>query len=292
MKPVLEKIEPGFESSFTVRRFTEADHCGKPHWHFHPEYEIVFISNGRGKRHIGDHISYFDDGDLIFLGPDLPHFGFTQELFEEHVEIVVQMKSDFLGDAFLNRPEMRLVEQLFERSRQGLSFSGKTKAEVGRTLTQLPSFNNFDRLIELLRVLQVLATSTEYEVLNATGLSLSVSGQDQDRMKSIFTFVEQNFQEQIRLEEVAELLSMTVPAFCRYFKKLTRKTFTQFVNEFRIAHACRMLSDEHLSIANVSFDSGFNNISHFNKQFRIITGVSPSEYRKNRQTVVGNDGLA
>ncbi|MEN0006220.1 MAG: AraC family transcriptional regulator [Bacteroidota bacterium] len=286
MKPVLERIEPSFESSFTVRRFTEADHCGKPNWHFHPEYEIVFISNGRGKRHIGDHISYFDDGDLIFLGPDLPHFGFTQELFEEHVEMVVQMKPDFLGEQFLARPELKLVKQLFERSKQGLTFDGETKHKVGKMLTQLPELDNFGKLIRLLEVLQLMATSVDVNELNATGMAVSVNGQDHDRMEAIFTFVEQNFQDQIRLEEVAELLNMTVPAFCRYFKKLTHKTFTQFVNEFRIAHACRLLSDEHLSIASVSFDSGFNNISHFNKQFKQITGASPREYRKNLRTVV------
>jgi AraC-like DNA-binding protein/mannose-6-phosphate isomerase-like protein (cupin superfamily) len=286
MKPILERIEPGFDSSFTVRRFTEEDHCGTPHWHFHPEYEIVFISNGRGKRHIGDHISYFDDGDLIFLGPDLPHFGFTQELFEEHVEIVVQMKPDFLGDHFLGRPEMKRIQQLFKQSRQGLSFGGATKAKVGRMLMRLPDLNNFDRLIELLRVLQLMASSTEVEGLQATGMAVAVNGQDHDRMETVFTYVEKHFQDQIRLDDIAALLNMTVPAFCRYFKKLTRKTFTQFVNEFRIAHACRLLSDEHLSISSVSFDSGFNNISHFNKQFRNITGFSPREYRKNMKTLV------
>ena len=131
MKASLEKIEPGFGSSFTIRKFTDVQYHSKPHWHFHPEYEIVYISNGRGKRHIGDHISYYEDGDLIFLGPDLPHFGFTEELYEKHVEIVLQMKEDFLGNDFLSRPEMLRIQQLFSRSKQGLSFFGETKKKIG-----------------------------------------------------------------------------------------------------------------------------------------------------------------
>ena len=127
MKATLEKIEPGFGSSFTIRKFMDGQYHSKPHWHFHPEYEIVFISSGRGKRHIGDHISYYENGDLIFLGPDLPHFGFTEGLYEERIEVVVQMKEDFLGSDFLSRPEMQLIQKLFERTRQGISFYGETK---------------------------------------------------------------------------------------------------------------------------------------------------------------------
>jgi AraC-like DNA-binding protein/quercetin dioxygenase-like cupin family protein len=286
MKAVLEKIEPVFGSSFTLRQFDEAHDCNRPHWHFHPEYEIVYISNGRGKRHIGDHISYFEDGDLIFLGPNLPHFGFTEEVFEEHMEIVVQMKEDFLGNEFLKKPEMGAIQQLFERSRQGLSFNGQLKQDIGKRLQGMLRQNGFDRLIELLGILQDMAQSTEYEMLNASGFALEVNAQDQDRMEAVYKYVQENFQEEVSLEKAARLVSMTVPAFCRYFKKLTRKTFSQFVNEFRIAHACRLLGDESQTIASVSFDSGFNNLSHFNRQFKQITGLNPRDYRKSLRKVV------
>ncbi len=286
MKAILEKIEPVFGSSFTLRRFDDKQACNRPSWHFHPEYEIVYISNGRGKRHIGDHISYFEDGDLIFLGPNLPHFGFTEEVFEAHVEIVVQMKEDFLGPDFLNKPEMARIRQLFERSRQGLSFHGNTKKEVGERLKGMGPQNSFDRLMTLLSILQGLAGSEEYQLLNASGFALEVNAQDQDRMEAIYQYVQDNFQEEANLDEASKLVSMTVPAFCRYFKKLTRKTFSQFVNEFRIAHACRLLGDDQLTIAAVSFESGFNNLSHFNRQFKGITGLSPREYRKGIKKVV------
>lgn len=284
-KPILEKIEPVFGSSFTIRHFTEVE-CNKPFWHFHPEYEIVYVSNGSGKRHIGDHISYFEEGDLIFMGPNLPHFGFTEEVHEQHLEIVVQMREDFLGPEFMQKPEMKIIHRVFERAKLGLSFHGATKREAGRRLERMLHLSGFERLQELLAILHLLATSPEYELLNASGFALEVSSQDHDRMEAVYELVERNFHRHIPLEEVAEEVSMTVPAFCRYFKKLTRKTFTQFVNEFRIAHACRLLSDEHLNISSVSLDSGFNNLSHFNKQFKQITGSSPRDYRRNLKKLV------
>lgn len=286
MKPTLEKIEPIYGNSFTVRRFNQICQINKPHWHFHPEYEIVFISNGRGKRHIGDHISYYDDGDLIFLGPNLPHLGFTEELREEHIEVVVQMRGDFLGQDFLQRPEMAAIRQMFERSHLGLTFSGHTKWELGQRLINMVEMQPFDRLIELLSILQAMALSDEYKILNANGFAIEVNAQDRERMEIIFEYVEENFQQLTHLDAVAAKVSMTVPAFCRYFKKLTNKTFTQFVNDFRITHARRLLMDDNQTIAGVSYESGFNNLSHFNKQFREITGVSPREYRKNLMRVV------
>ncbi len=286
MKATLEKINPGFGSSFTFRKFTDVKICATPHWHFHPEYEIVYISNGKGKRHIGNHISYYEDGDLIFLGPNLPHFGFCNEMDEEHMEFVVQMNEDFLGKDFLNRPELMEVKQIMERSKKGLSFSHDTQKKIGEHLEAMVEMDTFDRLLELLKVLRMLARSTEYEVLNAEGIVMEVNSQDHNRMDTIFRFVQSNYHSSIPLEKIAGETNMTVPAFCRYFKKLTQKTFTQFVNEFRVAYACKLLSDDDMNIANISYESGFNNLSHFNKHFKITTGFSPSEYRKSLKKIV------
>lgn len=278
-KPALEQIDPGFGNSFKLRKYTELQ-CGKPFWHFHPEYEIVYISNGRGKRHIGNHLSYYEDGDLIFLGPNLPHFGFTEELQDEHVQMVLQMKEDFLGMDLWESPEFWQIRALFQRAASGISFSGYTKHTVGKGLLKMMDQRPLDRIITLLEVLRDLSESTEYQLLNASGLAVEVSGQDRARMQLVYELVENNFQRAIPLEEVAELVSMTVPAFCRYFKRLTQRTFTEFVNEFRLAHARRLLTETDLTIATLSFESGFNNLSHFNKIFRELTGLNPSEYRK------------
>ena len=285
-KASLEKIAPVFGSSFNIRKFTNPETCKTPHWHFHPEYEIVYISNGEGKRHIGNHISRYQDGDLIFLGPNLPHFGFCDQFMEEHTEIVVQMKEDFLGKDFFLSPEMSTIKQLFDRSKQGLIFHPAIQEQVGSLLINMPTMDSFDRLLELLKVLKILAQTEAYTVLNASGLSLEVQSQDHYRINKIYQYVENRFKQEISLEEMAKEVNMTVPAFCRYFKKLTSKTFTFFVNEFRIAHACKLLTAGNLPISEVCYESGFNNFSHFNKQFRLITGSSPSKYRKAQKTFV------
>lgn len=286
MKAALEKIAPVFGSSFNIRKFTNPETCKTPHWHFHPEYEIVYISNGTGKRHIGNHISHYEDGDLIFLGPNLPHFGFCDQFMEEHTEIVIQMKEDFLGKDFLNSPEMSQVKQLFERSRQGLIFDRSIKELVGEELVAMPEMDSFDRLLSLLKVLKKLALTEEYTLLNASGLTLEVQSQDHGRINTIYQHVENNFKQEISLDEMAKKVNMTVPAFCRYFKKLTGKTFTNFVNEFRIANACKLLAEGDLPISEICYESGFNNFSHFNKQFKLITGNSPSKHRKEMKTFV------
>ncbi|MEM6317824.1 MAG: AraC family transcriptional regulator [Bacteroidota bacterium] len=286
MKAALEKIAPVFGSSFNIRKFTNPETCKTPHWHFHPEYEIVYISNGSGKRHIGNHISRYKEGDLIFLGPNLPHFGFCDQLMEEHTEIVVQMKEDFLGKDFFAAPEMRIVQQLFERSKQGLIFSKKVMAEVGADLVSMPDMDNYDRLLTLLKVLKILAQTEDFTMLNADGLALEVQSQDHYRINTIYQHVEHHFTQEISLDEMARKVNMTIPAFCRYFKKLTGKTFTHFVNEFRISHACKLLAEGDLPISEICYESGFNNFSHFNKQFRLVTGNSPSKYRKALKTFV------
>lgn len=285
-KPIFESIQPGFGSSFTFRKFTEENCSNLPYWHCHPEYEIVFVSNGKGKRQIGDHVSHYEEGDLIFLGPNIPHLGFAQELHEQHVEVVVQMRGDFLGRDFLDRPELADVRQLFERSLTGLVYHGHTRWEVGQILQNMVHMDNFFRLVELLKVLQIMARSSECHSLNINHLSVEVKPHDHQRMKRIIEFIQDNFNRQFAQEEIAAAVNMTTPAFCRFFKKLNHKTFTEFLTEYRVANARNLLAGEHLSIGDVSFESGFNNISHFNKQFKAVTGNTPSQYRRNLRQFV------
>lgn len=282
LKPSLEKINPIFGNSFFLQKFEDKNCHDKPQWHFHPEFEIVYITEGDGKRHIGNHIGRYKNGELVFLGPNLPHLSYAPK----GIELVIQMKADFLGQSFLAIPEMRAIQALFERGKTGLVFQEEVKHEIGRQLLAMVEMSPFDRLIGLLRVLQQMAATEKVQSLNATGFSVAVNPQDQQRMETIYTHLEEHFQRAIPLSEIAQLINMTVPAFCRYFKKLTNRTFTQVVNEFRITYASRLLQDEHLSIAAISFESGFNNLSHFNKQFRSITGASPRAYRKQLKKLV------
>lgn len=279
MKPYLEKIKPEFGSSFSLKRFTQEQGAAKPFWHFHPEYEIVYVSHGRGKRHVANHISYYDDGDLIMLGPNLPHLAFSEELSESHTEIVVQMQPETLGSVFWLLPEMAELRALFDRANHGLVFHGETKAYAGKQLNAMIEMEPLDRLLGLLALLQELARSTEFRSLHARGFALPVDARHYDRVERIFEYVTNHFHEAITLEEIAGQANLTVPAFCRFFRKLTGKTFVQFVNEIRISHACSLLAKGEMGIAAISYESGFNNLSHFNKQFRQIAGVSPKEYR-------------
>ncbi|MCB9339969.1 MAG: helix-turn-helix transcriptional regulator [Lewinellaceae bacterium] len=286
-KPALEKINPEFGSSFTVKQYVlPTPNANEPFWHYHPELELVYVKGGNGKRHIGHHASYFRDGDLILIGSNLPHYGFTDRFTRNKSETIVQMKADFLGESFFKIPEMEAIQAMFDKARAGLVFFGDSKKRIGARLENLPKHDQFGRLIELLIILKEMALSTEYQILNANGYTLEVETQDNDRINVVYTYVQANFQSAIPLDEISEKVSMTVPAFCRYFKKLSGKTFTRFVNEYRVTHACKLLLEQNASITDVCFESGFNNFSHFNRFFKEITGKSPSEYRKSFKKIV------
>lgn len=284
--PALEKIEPNFGQSFFIKKFDEQSFNGIPFWHFHPELELVYIDSGSGKRHVGNHLSYFNDGDLIFLGPNLPHYGFTDRLTGAESEIVVQMKADFLGPELLKTPEMESIAQLFDKSQGGLAFHGNIKHEIGERLEDLFHMTHFERLLSFLKILNKMANSDEYTLLNASKSSVVVNQKDSSRIDKVFKHVRNHFQDpEIPLSDVAALINMTIPSFCRYFKKHTNKTFTQFVNEYRIVHATKLLHETDEPIYAICYDSGFNNFSHFNKYFKKITGKSPSAYRKELNSV-------
>lgn len=286
-KPELEKVEPVFGSSFSCRTYSK-DHQNKNHtfWHYHPEIEIVYVNGGAGKRQIGSHISYYRDGDLLLIGSNLPHCGFTEGLTGTEKETVLQLKPDFLGTEFFEIPEMKNVKSLFERAKMGLVYSGNSRKIIGEKIEHLSGRGPYERLIGLLEILKLLESSVEYTVLNARGFILETELQDNHRVNDIFNFVKKEFRRPISLEEMAEQVSMTVPAFCRYFKKTSGKTFTQFVNEYRLAHAAKLLHEKQVSITEVCFESGFNNFSHFNKQFKKFTGKSPSQYRNELKVVL------
>mgnify|MGYP000200036647 CR=1 FL=1 len=286
--PILEKVEPNFGNSWTYKLFEEKKPNNKAVWHYHPEIELVYVEKGSGKRHIGNHLSYFNDGDLILIGPNLPHVGFMDRLTGDESEIVVQFRMDFLGEDFFNTVELHEIKSLLELSKSGISFYGKTKNEVG---ILLKDFNwvkiKFDQLLQLLRILQNLASSQEYKVLNANdGLSVIMNPQDNDKMDIIYDYVRGHFEDKIYLEDIAESVAMSIPSFSRYFKKMTGKTFSTFLMEYRVVHASKLLAEDQMSIAEICFSSGFNNFSHFTKSFKKITGHSPSAYKKTLYKVV------
>ncbi len=285
-KPTFEAIAPNFGHSFTYQKFDKERLNKNNSWHYHPEIELVYVNGGSGKRQIGSHVSYYTDGDLILIGSNLPHCGLTDNLTGNKSEIVVQMRIDFLGNDFFNIPEMRKIQELFEVAKGGIAFYGSAKDSIGSKMELLEQQTDFLRLLSILNILNELGNSQEFKILNAEGFSLETEVKDNTRINIVFNHVKSNFKEEITLDEIANMVSMTVPSFCRYFKKITNKTFVQFLNEYRLVHASKLLAEQPISITEVCFESGFNNFSHFNKSFKAFTGQNPSAYRKQLKTVL------
>jgi len=286
LKPSFEIIEPSFGSSFYYSKYVQNENNMAHLWHYHPEIEMVFVNGGSGKRQIGSHISYYTDGDLILIGSNLPHCGFTDTNTGNKNETVIQFKADFLGQHFLNLQENKWLNILFNKAKGGIAFGKQTILSIGQSIENMADQEPFDRLLTLLSVLKELDASEDFTILNATGFTMEMQVQDNDRINMIFNYVKDHFQEQISLEDIAERSAMTVPSFCRYFKKITKKTFTRFVNEYRVVHASKLLAEKRISIAAISTESGFNNFSHFNKIFHEFTGKSASEYRNELKSII------
>ena len=274
------------ESSILIRHFHKDHRNTRPYWHFHPELELVYVKGGSGKRHIGSHLSYFNDGELVLIGSNLPHQGFTERLCGKESETVIQMLPNFLGESFFDIPEMIGISKLFERAKKGLVFGKDVQKLVGEKIISLVHKSNFEQVLGLLDILKDLSLSDDYKILNADGFLMVAKPQDNDRLNKVLNHIKENFQDSISLEEICDMVGMTEPSFCRYFKKITAKTFTQFLNEYRLVHASKLLSEKQISITEVCFESGFSNYSHFVEKFKKFTGKSPSEYRKGLSDVL------
>jgi AraC-like DNA-binding protein len=277
LKVVLEKLFPDLDSSFKILLTPNLNDLF--YWHFHPEYEIVYVEAKEGVRHVGDHMSRYQNSDLVFIGPHIPHLNFDYGVHSECEQVVVQMKEDFLGKDFFNIPELSLIRDLFERGKKGVAFDGETKSQVGFRLKKLPGLNHFDQLMELLSILQQLASSEQALSLNSRPVASPFVGKEQARMQTIHRFIEENYNRNIDIREIAGLIHITTAAFCRYFKKNMRCTFTEFLNQYRINQAKRMLMHDK-NVTEACFESGFENLSYFNKTFKRLAGENPSQFRK------------
>lgn len=278
MKTPFEQVQNDEGSSFRLLHERMSPHAFTWDYHYHPEYEMVFVFHGRGRRHVGNHISYYEDGDLVLMGSNLPHAGFGYDSVGEYEQIVIQFKYDFLGENFFDKPEMSSIKSLLALSQQGIQYYGKTFRIIGGRLKKLAEMKQFDRLIELINIFHILAASNEYNLLNATGTRYDFNYKDQARLKKIYDYVEANYHDHIDIRDIAGIANLTVPSFCNYFKKVMNHTFTEFLNDFRINKACQLLMTDK-TIADVCFECGFSNSSYFSKVFREIKGQSPLQFK-------------
>ena len=249
------------------------------YWHYHPEYELVYVEAVTGIRHVGQHISSFMGSDLVLIGSNVPHLNFDYGIETEYHQIVVQLKENFLGDAFKETPEFLLIHQLFEKAYLGLSFSGETKEIVAQKLKFMQGLGHFEQLINLLEVFHVLSNSKEVKELNEQDTSIKLFFDDKIRMGSVYKYIHLNYDKKPDVNAVAAAVHLSTAAFCRYFKRQTRMTFTDFVNQYRITQAKTFLLKD-VSVSEACYEVGFESLSYFNKLFHKLTGENPSAFKK------------
>jgi AraC-like DNA-binding protein len=248
-------------------------------WHYHPEYELVYVEATTGIRHVGQHISSYLGSDLVLIGPNIPHLNFDYGLQTEYRQIVVQLKQDFLGNAFEHTPELAGIERLFNRAAYGICFAGETKRRVGAELEALSRLGHFEQWMALLRIFNLLADSTDGTQLNGVDTSISRLLDDRIRMSSVYEYIHARYDQDPDVNEIAERVHLSTAAFCRYFKKQTKMTFTDFVNQYRISQARTLLLQDK-SVSEAAFAVGIESVSYFNKLFRRFSGENPSYFKK------------
>jgi AraC-like DNA-binding protein len=247
---------------------------------------LFLVMKGTGTRFIGDHVSPFKKGDLVFTGPNLPHlwrsdieyFQGDKDLITEG--IVIYFPDDFLGKDFLHKNEMFRIKHLFQKAQRGMEIKGDTANKAIEVIHKLMNMEDFDRILTFLSLLNIIATSSDYRLLASEGYFNSLKENETDRMNRVHTYVMKNFREKISLNEVAAIANMSPSSFSRYFKIHANKTFSDFLAEIRIGYSCKLLISQKMDIAQVCYDSGFNTLSNFNRQFKALTHYNPLEYRK------------
>lgn len=283
MKPVLEYLPRNSGESFVTKYF-DYNYFPTP-WHFHPEYELVLVTESTGKRFIGDHISDFKPGDLALIGPYLPHtYKNDPQYFDEHSclrakSIVIHFREDSFGDSFLNLPDSQKIGNLLSRSTKGLAITGTTQMLISEKLHNLTVEKGFSRLLGLLDILNILAESKDLSFI-CNNVITAQNPTETARMNKIIDFVIKNFKREILLSEASDLANMAENSFSRYFSQRTRKSFTSFVNEVRLNHASKLLIETPKSITAICTECGFNNLSNFNRQFRKVYKKNPLTFKK------------
>jgi AraC-like DNA-binding protein len=248
-------------------------------WHYHPEIELVYVEADAGIRHVGSHISGYTQSDLVFIGSNIPHLNFDYRLRSDYHQVVIQLRADFLGSAISQAPELSTIHRLFKKASSGVAFGIKTKDLVAEKLKQLQYLNSFQQLMELISIFQTLANANDFELLNDDDMSIRFFLKDKIRMGAIYEYIDANYNRKPDVNVVAEKVHLTTPAFCRYFKRQTNMTFTDFVNQYRIDMAKNHLMQDK-NITETCYAVGFESLSYFNKLFNRIVGQNPSDFKK------------
>ncbi|WP_367751969.1 helix-turn-helix domain-containing protein [Flavobacterium sp. WC2430] len=249
--------------------------------HYHPEFEINFIQNGKGvKRVVGDNIEEIDDIELVLIGPNLYHGWELNKCKNKQIhEITIQFHNDLFDEALLSRRIMTPIKDMFNRSIHGILFSNKIADELASRLVKISKLDGMDYFLEIISILYDLANSRNQRLLSTFTVDHDTF-EDYDKMKLVYEYVQKNFADKITLDEVSNVASMSSISFNRFIKKRTGKTFVNYINDIRVGYAARWLVEKDLSISEIAFKSGFNNIANFNRSFKNIKKCTPSQYRE------------
>lgn len=284
MKARLIELGTQHLSSIFTKKIEE-NHFTTP-FHFHDLCELNHVVNSYGKRIVGDNISNFSVGDLVLMSSNLPHMWYNDPSILKDSDtksakaIVTYFPCNFLGHLTDDPLVISKARALLEKAQRGLRFVGETQQKVSVKLHSLITKEGLPKVIEFLEIMDILLDSPEFEPLATVGYSHTFNEKDALRMNKVYQYLMNNFTEPISLADISAVANMTSPAFCNFFRKRTQKSFTLFVNELRIGHACRLLQDPELSISDVCFKSGYQSFANFNKFFKEITHRTPSQYRK------------
>jgi AraC-like DNA-binding protein len=284
IKAQFENLYPTSRASFIVNAFT-LDKFDVP-YHFHPQYELTLIVKGKGKRFVGKNMAGFDSGDLVFLGSDLPHSWKSEHIVHTETvqSVVVQFEKNFLGAEFFEKPELAEINNLLKLSAYGIHFMQDGAAVAGEKMKLLAKQENaFRKLSMLLEILYDLAKSGDYVLLDQDGTIAQQHNSHKERVNAALGYIVDNFRNDIVLNKVASLANMSPNAFCKYFKKMTNKTFVETVIDYRISFAIQQLIATDKAVSEIAMESGFGDISHFYKLFKKRMNMSPLNYRNSFQ---------
>lgn len=292
MKAVEYRLPKEFDKSFIV--FVEKGPYFPCPWHYHPEYELCLVNKSTGKRMVGDHIGHFDEGDIVLMGPAIPHVWVNDPTYIQHETdeeadaVVVHFSEDFLGNNIFMLPEMESLKKILDLSKRGLVIKDGTKKQLGTIMNRMIHESGLGRMSSLFTVFDILAHSTEYEPLASPNYMENTKGSYSDRFSKITDYILRNFHQEITLNEVASEANMATTTFCNFFKEHYRMTFVEYLNTIRIGHVCKLLADSDENVVTIAYRSGFNNLANFNRQFKRLKGMSPSEYRKTLEVPLNN----
>lgn len=279
MEFVFEKIYVPQKHSFISRKLPLKSN---DNIHSHKNFELNFIASGSGRRIVGDNISGFEKGDLVLLGPDVPHCWEVtdQEILNKPSCIVTHFSEDIVASDFFKIPELEKVMELLKQSKRGLRFKLEDDSEISRILEKMTGLEGLEYYIELLKVFNLLLQVEDREKLSNPISYSAVFSKNLEKINRVYEYVFQNVQDGVRLEEASALLNMGPSSFCRFFKKKTDLTFMEYVKRVRVGIAAKLLAETDKQITQICYESGYNNLANFNYYFKNIMGVTPSSYRK------------